>query len=136
MIHFHCPNCAQEFTIADEHGGKKSRCPKCKQVVTIPDEPNPLLDALTSLDIKAPVPLRTYVPPEPTKFCPYCAEKVLEAAVICKHCNASLINAYNAEAQVSAAVPESPGRSDKHAKAETSGKSIKLIFILAVIAFL
>lgn len=30
-------DCGQDFTVADEHAGKKGRCPQCGKVFTIPD---------------------------------------------------------------------------------------------------
>jgi predicted Zn finger-like uncharacterized protein len=68
MIIFSCPNCHQQYRVADSLAGKRSRCPKCNQPVRVPavkppvstEPPGPsLLELLATLD---PEPARAEPP--------------------------------------------------------------------------
>jgi hypothetical protein len=75
MIHFRCPACKATLNVADEQGGSKLPCPKCGQRLQVPGKV-----------ATAPSPAA----PAPTKACPYCAETILAAARLCKHCGQAL----------------------------------------------
>ncbi len=74
MISVQCA-CGKSFRVASLHAGKKARCPECANPVPIP-MPTPF--AFSDEE------------PSELKKCPFCAEKILPAAVKCKYCGEHL----------------------------------------------
>jgi len=105
-IEFHCPYCQKLLKTADDKAGVRANCPGCGQAVTVPDLAHEAARADSSFD-----PGRSAgavhsgadaiggeladesgaAAPAPTRLCPMCGERILQAATRCRYCGETFI---------------------------------------------
>jgi len=93
-----CSKCKSNYNIKDEKipdAGAKIKCPKCQNMIDV-KKPESELPEWVSEDLTDDFgneSHKTELKEErnlKTKTCPYCAEKILKAALKCKHCGSDL----------------------------------------------
>ena len=89
--------CGAKLKSPDAAAGKTFKCPVCGRPVALPARqqvqplPVDLADpAPVAILAPAPAPMPVAVPAPMYKSCPYCAETILAAARVCKHCGRDL----------------------------------------------
>jgi hypothetical protein len=101
MITFQCPSCGKQYSVKDEHGGRKTVCRSCQTSLTVP----------TAVSVsKSPVEAvlaveANLVKSEPQSIrCPFCDETISRAAKKCKHCGETVDVALRAAEEAKRAV--------------------------------
>ncbi len=93
---YNCPHCNQSYKIGPEHNGKHVQCMKCEKYFIVE--------------------MKSIPSNQKTKFCPFCGEVILQAAIKCKHCGEFM--------------PEKPVEKQKNKKI---AKGCFVFFLLSII---
>ena len=87
LIEFACPYCQQVTAVPVAMAGQEGRCPGCQQAIQVPDPAGQPTLPPQRLQGAAPPP--TPVAPaggDASRDCPFCGERILQAARKCRFC--------------------------------------------------
>ena len=126
-ITFNCDKCGQSIVIDEAGAGQLVDCPKCGKPLEVPYKSKPPVPTapppMPAPRMSSP-PVSSPLPVSDTKKCPFCAEKILAEARVCRFCGYDLVTS-----QPSGKVTES---------AQSKGESLlpKILAVVVLIAIM